>query len=329
MPVVALFRDKSIITVFYLVILSVVVHTHLFFTTPLMVTSDQDGIFSLLLQTYLTGTGSSVLFILYQVIILVQAIRLNGVMMELRMFPSSNYTTAMAYILLTGLMPQWCSISPALLANFLLIWIFVKLSRLYNHPSPKTLLFNTGLIVGLSVVFYHPTAILIGVVLFALAVVRPFKLAEWLILLMGILVPYYFLASALFLKDRIAGFTHYLPYLKWNLPLDHWNLPLVQNLSVLTILLLVGLYYWQLSNKRMVIQIRKNWGVMMVMLLILLPIPFIFLHAGIESAIMCLIPMAAFDGNLFSNPRKLYLPNILCILSFIMIIYNNWSLIKN
>ncbi len=326
---VALFREKSIITVFYLVILSVAVHTHLFFSAPVIITNDQDGFFSLLLHRYFTGMNTTFLFLLYEVVILVQAIRLNGVLMEFRMYPSSNYTTAMAYVLLTGLLPQWCSLSPALMANFLLIWIFIKLSRLYNHPSPKTLLFNTGLIVGLSVVCYHPTAILILVVLFALAVVRPFKLAEWLILLMGILVPYYFLASGLFLKDRLPGFTNYLPYLKWNLPLTQWNLPLIINLSVLALILLAGLYYWQISNKRMVIQIRKNWGIMMVMLLILLPIPFIFLHAGIESAIMCIIPMAAFDANLFSNPRKMYLPNILCILSFIMIIYNNWWIIKN
>jgi hypothetical protein len=72
------------------------------------------------------------------------------------MFQNTNFTTAMAYVLLSGMLTQWCSISPALIANFLLIWLFIKLSRLYNHPSPKTLLFNTGFIVGLSVVCYHP-----------------------------------------------------------------------------------------------------------------------------------------------------------------------------
>jgi hypothetical protein len=78
-----------------------------------------------------------------------------------------------------------------------------------------------------------------------------------------------------------------------------------------------------------VIQIRKNWGVMMVMLLILLPIPFIFMYAGIESAFMCLLPIAAFASNAFSYPRRLILPNILFWLAVAVLVYNNWILITN
>jgi hypothetical protein len=327
--VVFLFRDKSIINIFFLVILSIGVHLHFFVETPLVISNSNDGVFSLLLKTYISGQPQTALFVLYHLLVLIQAIRLNMVLSDLRMFQNTNYTTAMAYVLLSGMLTQWCSLSPALIANFLLIWLFIKLSRLYNHPSPKTLLFNTGFIVGISVVCYHPTAILILVVLFALAVVRPFNLAEWVILLMGILLPYYFLAAWLFLNDQLTAFSSYLPYLQLNLPLEKWDVPLIVRLSVLLIVLLAGLYYWQVSNKRMVIQIRKNWGVMMVMLLILLPIPFIFLHAGIESALMSLVPLGAFAGNTFSYPRRLVVPNILFWLCVIVIAYNNWWFIKN
>ena len=321
---VFLFRDKSIINIFFLVILSIGVHVHFFMDAPLVVTNYNDGVFSYFLREYVAGLSPTVLFILYHVVILVQAIRLNLVLSDLRMFQTNSYTPAMAYILLSGMLTQWCSISPALIANFLLIWLFIKLCRLYNHPSPKTLLFNIGFIVGLSMVSYHPTAILILVVLFALAVIRPFKLAEWLILLMGILVPYYFLAAGLFLNNELNTFTSYLPYLQWNLPPAHWDIPLIVSLSVLFVVLVAGLYYWQVSTKRMVIQVRKDWGAMMVMLLILLPIPFIFLHAGIESAFMSLVPLGAFAGNAFSYPRRLVLPNILFWLCTRVIIYHNW-----
>ena len=326
---VFLFRDKSIINIFFLVILSIGVHLHFFTGPPMVIANSNDGVLSHFLSKYVTNLPQTVLFIIYHIVVLVQAIRLNMVLSDLRMFQNNNYTTAMAYVLLSGILTQWCSISSALIANFLLIWLFIKLSRLYNRPSPKTLLFNTGLIVGLSVICYHPTAILILVVLFALAVVRPFRLAEWMVLLMGILLPYYFLISWLFLNDNVSQFSSFLPYLQWNLPFPQWNLPLIIRLSVLVVTLLAGLICWQKSNKRMVIQIRKNWGVMVVMLLILLPIPFIFLHAGIESAFLSLVPMAAFAANAFSYPRRLFLPNILFWLAVITIIYNNWWLIKN
>lgn len=326
---VFLFRDKSVINIFFLVLLSVGVHLHFFVNAPLVVTHAGDGVFSLLLKNYIAPLPATPLFVFYQAVVLVQAIRLNFVLTDLRMFQASNYTTAMAYVLLSGVLPQWCSISPALIANSLLIWLFIKLCRLYNHPSPKTLLFNTGLIVGMSIICYHPTAILILVVLFALAVVRPFKLAEWMILLMGVLLPYYFLAGWLYLTDEFATFNQYLPYLQWNLPLQHGSVLLVVSLSVLLLVLLAGLYYWQLSNNRMVIQIRKNWGAMMVMLLILLPIPFVFLQAGLESAFMSLVPLGAFAGNAFSYPRRLWLPNLLFWLAVAVIAWNNWWFIKN
>ena len=110
---VFLFRDKSLINVFFLVILSIGVHLHFFMTAPVIVVNDNDGVFSLFLKTYVTGLSSTVLFIIYQLVILIQAIRLNLVLNELRMFQNTNFTTAMAYILLSGLLPQWCSISPA------------------------------------------------------------------------------------------------------------------------------------------------------------------------------------------------------------------------
>ncbi|MCA6448745.1 MAG: hypothetical protein IM584_07050 [Chitinophagaceae bacterium] len=324
---VFLFRDKSIANLFFLVVLSIAVHLHLFINAPLVVTNDADGVFSILLRNYVVGLPTTVLFLLYHIIVLTQAIRLNIVLNDLRMFQHNTYTTAMAYVLLTGLFTQWCSITPALLANFLLIWLFIKLCRLYNHPSPKTLLFNTGLIVGLSVLCYHPTAILVLVVLFALAVVRPFKLAEWLTLLMGALLPYYFLGAILFLKDQFGSFSQYLPYLKLNLPLQEMGIPLMVSLSLLFLFLVTGLYYWQASSNRMVIQVRKNWGVMAVMLFILLPIPFLFHKAGLESGLMLLVPLGAFAGNGFSYPRSLILPNILFWLTAGLIAYNNWWMV--
>jgi len=326
--VVIFFRDKSIVAVVFLVALCLLVHFH-FFITPAQVTvSDDDGILSILLARYIQPLPSTFLFIIYITLILVQAVRLDLVLNEIKMFQQTGFTTAMSYVLLSGFIPQWCSVTPALVANLLVIWIFVKLSKLYNNPSPKTLLFNTGLVVGLTVLSYHPTALLVPVVLFALMVVRPFKLTEWFVLLMGIITPYYFLLSVLFLTDKMSLIERFTPELLFNLPLQHADVWLWINLSALLLLLLVGFYFWSPANNRMVIQLRKNWGVMMVLLLILLPVSFIFKKAGIESAMLIIVPFAAFVSNAFLNPKKLLLPNLLFWIALAIIIHNDWELIK-
>lgn len=326
---VFLFRDKSIANIFFLTVLSIGLHLHFFTSIPVIITGEDDGLISLLLAKYFVQQPQALLFVVYHLVVLLQAIRLNMVLNEQRMFQTHTYTVAMAYVLLSAVLPQWCSISAALISNFLLIWIFTKLSKLYNNPAPKTMLFNTGLIVGATILCYHPTAMLVPVVLFALAVVRPFRLAEWMILLMGALVPFYFLFSWLFLTDRLSSFILFLPLLKLELPLTKWSVDLLVSLSYLFIVLMSGMYYWQVSMGRMGIQMRKNWGVMMVMLLILLPVPFIFKHAGIEAAVMSLVPLAAFSSNAFSGPRRLIFPNFLFWLAIGVIVYHNWQFIKN
>ena len=126
------------------------------------------------------------------------------------MFQQISYIPAFTYVILTAMFPYWDVISAGLIANSLVIWILVKLLRLYDQNQPKTLEFNIGLILGLSIILYEPIAILISVVLFALVIIRPFKLAEWLVLIMGILLPFYFIFTYVFLTGNINDFRQFL-----------------------------------------------------------------------------------------------------------------------
>ncbi|NCT94011.1 MAG: hypothetical protein GXC72_06290 [Chitinophagaceae bacterium] len=328
---VFLFRDKSIINVFLLLLLSIAVHAHFIVTAPVVDTGSAsgDGLISLVLKHYVAGISPALLFLLYHALVLVQAIRLNVALNELRMYPVNTYIPAMTYVMFTGVLTAWCDISAALVSNSLIIWIFLKLSRLYNHPNPKTLLFNTGLISGLTIICYHPTAILIGVVLFALAVVRPFRLAEWLVLLMGALLPYYFVFAYLYLNNRLPEYQSLMPDLFLGLPVQQADTVLWISVGLLGLLLLLGLYFWQIHVGRMVIQIRKNWGVMMVMLLTLLPVPFLFQQGGIGSGLISLVPLSVFSANAFTNPRRMVIPNLLFWMLVILLIVNNLHFLKN
>lgn len=325
---VFIFRDKSIINIFFLVILSIAVHAQLFITEPVLIANEKDGLISILISKYLTHISSTLLFVIFQIIILLQAIRLNMVLTDFRMFQSTNYITAMTYILLTGIFSQWSSITAALISNSLVLWIFILLSKLYNNQSPRTLLFNIGMLVSLSILAYHPTAILIMVVLFALAVVRPFRIVEWILLLLGVLLPYYFLAAYLFLNDQLKTILKYSPFLRLHYPVTNPDIWLWINLGFIAVALLIGMFYWQKYNNRMVMQIRKNWSVMLVLLMILVIAPFFFEGAGMDTAILSLIPLSAFVANAFGYPKRLLLPNLIFWTAILLIVHNNWELIK-
>ena len=325
---VFLFRDKAVTNIFFLLVLVLAVHLHFFITPASVVALQDEGLIGIFLLKFIRPLNASILFFLYITIVLLQAIRLNTALNNFRMFQQQHYTVAMSYILFSGFFVQWTNITPALVANSLITWIFLKLANLNNHPSPKTLLFNTGLLSGITILCYHPTISLVGITFFALAIVRPFRIAEWSVLLMGLILPFYFLGSYLYLTDSFRLIGNYLPNIDFHLPLQQANVVLWVGIGILVISVIAGIYYNQINSNRMVIQIRKNWGVMLVLLLLMLPIPFIFKNATMESAALSLIPLSAFAANMYSYPKRLLFPNLIFWLSTAFLVYNNWLLVK-
>jgi len=327
---VFLFRDRSVVNILLVLLLSVGVHIHPSSQAQVVasITDQQNGFFSYVLSHYIYSLPVAVQVILFHALIVTQALRINMVMQDLRMFASVNYVPAMTYVLLTGLLMQSDVISETLVSNSLTLWMFIKLSRLYNNPDPKTLLFNIGIIAGISILLFHPFSILILVVLFALAVVRPFRIAEWLVLLLGILLPYYFVFTGLFLKDKLALANTFLPNISFGSPLHELDKLYLISLGFVVFAVLVGLYQLQQHVGRLVIQIRKNWGVMMVLLITLLISPFVFSGLGPQMLLMGLLPLTAAVSNGYSNPKKLLLPNFLFWTALGLIIINNWHLVK-
>lgn len=326
---VFLFKNNSIGSIIFLVLLCCGVHLHLFLHPTSIVTIEDSGLVSFVLKQYSSNSLYPIVApYLYLAIILVQSIRLNLLLNNQKMYNKDGFTAALAYILLSAILPQWASLSAAIIGNSFVIWAFIFLSKLYNSPKPKATLFNTGLIVGFAFLCYHPTIVLIVVALFALAVVRPFILSEWFVLLLGIVTPIYLFVSFLFLDDRMFLFNQTIPLFQLNMPINHTNVWLWVKVGAILPMLLIGLQYWSIQNSRMVIQIRKNWGVMLVMLLIMLPIPFVFKDTTMDSAILWIVPLSSFIGNAYLYPKKALLPNIIFFVSIGFIIHTNWVLCK-
>jgi hypothetical protein len=323
--VVSLFKDRSPATIVWLFILSIFVHIHFLIEPPKVLAPQDDGLISLLLNNFVSSLNPLFIILLYHGLILIQAIRLNYLFSDNRMFNKVNYLTGMIYIILTAIFPVWSNLTPALVANVMIIWFFSNIIRLYNSANPKTLIFNIGLIIGVSILLYHPCTILILVAIFALLVVRPFLIAEWIVLAMGILSPFYFLFSFLYLTDRFTQLSRYIP--KWQLGFPSIQVP-VQffiSLSIIIFILLIGVYYWQKDNRRLVIQVRKNWIVLQVMLLVMLPLPFIAKHTGVDMLLLFLVPVSPFMAKGFLTPKKDTLPNIMFWSLLVVIAINNWG----
>ncbi|WP_018614071.1 hypothetical protein [Segetibacter koreensis] len=325
---VILFKDRSPATIFWLIVLSIVVHSHFFVDTPIVYAKNDDGLLSTFLNNYVVQLAPSILVFIYHAFIILPALRLNHLFTDHRMFSKVNYLPAMVYILLSGVFKEWSAVTPALIINPILIWFFAKTVRLYNSPNPKTLLFDIGLLTGISILLYHPSALLIPVAFFAVMVLRPFIIAEFVVLLMGVVFPFYLLVSYLYLTDNLLSIKKYIPLWQFNLPDIQNKIMFFITVGLIIIILLIGLFYWQQEKRRLLIQVRKNWVVLLAMLFVLLPIPFINKNAGIESLILCIVPASPLIAKGFLTPKRNTIPALLFWGLICLAIVKNWQLIK-
>lgn len=322
---VALFKERSPITIFWLLLLSVIVHSQFIVDNSSILPVQHNGLLSAYINHYAPLVPSMVIIVAYHLLVLVQALRLNYLFTDNRMYSSISYLPAMVYVLLTATFVEFSSFTPALVDNIIVIWLFAKTVKLYNAPNPKTLLFDIGLIIGVSIILYHPSALLILVAFFALMVVRPFIASEWVVLIMGVLFPYYMLAAYLYLTSRLSTIADHIPKWALNLPDTHINVSFFITTGLIILILIIGLFYWQRESLRLLIHVRKNWGVLMVMLLIMLPIPFINKDATMDSLLLWIVPASPFIAKGFLAPRKPALPNLMFWSLLLLCLAKNWK----
>jgi hypothetical protein len=163
------------------------------------------------------------------------------------------------------------------------------------------------------------------VALLALLIVRPFFVTEWLVLLMGVVAPFYFLFSYLYLTDELVRLPHLIPRWHTSLPVIAPTVLFFSSLALIAVVLFIGMIYWQKENRRLIVQVRKNWVVLNVMLLLMLPLPFVTYKAEIDSLLTFVVPLSPMMAKAFLSPKKDTLSIIIfwCLLALILI--NNWS----
>ena len=320
---IALFRDKSLVSFFLLAILCVLTHIHIFHQPVIIGIQTDNGLLSFLIKRYINALIPSVQSCLFLLIIFTQALWLNILLNAWKMFQKSALTTAAAFILLSACFPELNCISPALINNFLVILFIALFARMYNHPKASTLLFNIGTVASIAALLYQPDVIFILITFLSLAIVRPFRLKEWLILLIGIVVPIYILAAYLFMKTDLPFIKTMIPYFQIHrivlkMTVWHWI-----KVSVVLLSLLIGINQWLPNYDRMVIHIRRNWIILFLSMLILGFLPFVLYNGNIIDFWIVIPFMACFVSSLFLFPKRLLIPNFIFILFVVLITHTN------
>lgn len=247
-------------------------------------------------------------FFIAYLFLFTQALSFNQVIISRRLMQKPNFLPAMSYLLITSFFAEWNVLSAPMIINTFLIWIWSRMSNLNNNSHPKSTLYNIGIAIGVSAFFYLPAALFAVMVILAITIIRPVKIAEWIITFIGLLTPWYFLFCWLFFTNklytfRLSGFGIS--------PKSHLSLsPELIAIPIILVMILAGSFHVRHFMIKQILQVRKSWALMLLFLVIAIAIPFIHLNRDPEYWLLALLPAAAFSACAFYYPRVKWVPMV-------------------
>ncbi len=314
---IAIFKQKNPANLILLLVFGVLIKLPMFLHPHTPTVRPADGtLFIYLLQTLEpTGKTSPIIYSLLAFgLLFLQAVILTRFVNNQRMMSRSSYLPGMAYLLITSLLPEWNYFSAPLIINSILLFVLSALFRIYNQQNAKAMIFNIGVALGVAGFLFISSLTFIIWVLLALAVMRPFRLNEWLLCILGITMPFYFYGIYLFINDKWS-WQAMVPHVSVGIPAIRQSFWLAGSVFLLMIPFLTGGYYVQDNLRRMLINVRKGWSLLLLYLLASLLLPFINNSDTFENWVMAMIPMAAFHGCTYLYSTLRIYPNLVFWLS--------------
>jgi len=326
--VIGIFKQKNPANLLLLLVFGVLIKLPMFLHPHTPASRPGDGaLFTSLLNWLMPygQTSPSVYPVLAFGFLFLQALALTRFINNQRMMSRSSYLPGMAYLLITSLLPEWNYFSAPLIINSILMFVLSALFRTYNQQHAKATLFNIGIALGIAGFLFVSSLTFILWVLLALAVMRPFRLNEWMLCILGITIPFYFYGIYIFFTDQWS-WQSLVPHFSVGIPTVKQSAWLAGAVFLLMIPFLTGGYYVQDNLRKMLINVRKGWSLLLLYLLVSLLLPFINNSDGFGNWVMAMVPMAAFHAFTYLYSTLRIYPNLVFWLSVAFVIaYQYWG----
>lgn len=323
---IAIFKQKSPGNVAILLIFGLLLKAPLFLHPKNITATEIDGRLYQWLISQLPSNNGSFAAVISFVLLYAQALMLNYLVNEYRLIGRQTYLPAMSFMLITSLLPEWNYLSSPLVANTFIVLMLIYLFSLYNSANARAHVFNIGLMAGINSYIFFPSSAFIICIFLGLMILKPFRFNEIVLFLLGCTTPYYFHIAYLLIFDRLS-FVNFFPHLSVSVPVIESSVYLAAGILLLTLPFLLGGYYVQTHLRKMLIQVRKNWSVLLLYLLLAFFIPFINSSQFFPAWVLITVPFAAFHACAYFYPPKRWLPLVIFFITVGYVLYQQYAIL--
>ena len=252
-----------------------------------------------------------------------EAVLLNSILNRFRVLPGNGYFPAFCFLLFSSFFPEWNAFSAPVVAALVLLAFLAQTFQLYATAQSRSKAFSLGFLGGIASLVYLPAIALVLLIWLALLVSRPFRLAEWILGVAGMICPWYFLATGLFLTDRLSVLSALpLPTLSYpHLTTAYWVLA---GMTLLIWWFLFGAIRLQQDYMKMMIHIRKCWQILLAFVCLGIALPLLAARFSLSGWLIAFVPMTAFIAMGFSHIRKNWLAWAVHLSALAYLLLNQW-----
>ncbi len=255
------------------------------------------------------------------ILVIAQAFLLNKILIENAIIRKNSFLPAFVYIIIMSQSKELHTIYPALIANLLLIVVFYYLLKIYNETEAYLEILNAGFLVGLASLFYLPSIFFIILLWIGFIIYSIFLWREWVISLIGLLIPYIFLFTYYFWFDRMDDMlSNYLVFFD-NISELFFELNIFQiiTLSMIALFVLLAINRIIISLNTKTISIRKK-SIIMIWFFLISLISLIFgSRSNIGYLALTFVPCASLIAYYFSDIKKKVVIEVLFVILILLI----------
>jgi len=254
---------------------------------------------------------------------ILQAFMFNRVIADKNLVDRNSWLPALLYIVLMSFSFNLFGLHPIWFANFFLIIALDKMFEVFKGESANIEIFNIGFFVSMASLFYFPALSFIFLIISALIIYYLVRIKELLASIIGLALPYIFVALYYYWFDMLEVKVDQLQGVKLNLELLSIQIVPYGWVSILLVgttalISVIRIYLGSLRDKP--IRIRNRYYVLLVYLLIAI---ISSLFAGNSFSIhygIIMLPLAAIIAGFFQLNKRSLVNEIIFSLLLLLIL---------
>jgi len=223
---------------------------------------------------------------------------------------------ALFFILCTGIFVPLQRLSPVLPAMVFLLIAIDRMFKTYKYSGTSFRYFDAGILIGLGCLFYIHLMFYLPVLWIGLIILRSFNWREWIVTIIGFLIPFIFTLVIYFLAG--ADIVRFFDTIRINIihPYNYagFNIYDLIFFSFLGFLILVFSIHMISAYSKKKISSRKYLDIMLWIFIITLIVYFFVPSASVELILILFVPLSYLFTHFFVSMRSVWIGDIFLVL---------------